>query len=72
MQSTHRTRMPAYQVEALYNHSALSFVLATGATFADLADRLDRLGERHIGTPTAIYPKSCNAGRPASALQPGF
>jgi hypothetical protein len=35
----------------------LSFDLSKTATFADLADRVDRLGEQHTGTPTAIYMK---------------
>lgn len=40
---------------AVFAHSALSFALSDGATLADLADRLDQLGERHTGLPTAIY-----------------
>jgi hypothetical protein len=36
-----------------FEDGALSFVLSKGATFEDLADRLDRLGERHYGKPVA-------------------
>lgn len=57
MQSTHRTGAPTYQVMALFADAALTFGLARGATFADLADRVDQLGERHIGLPKAIYLK---------------
>jgi hypothetical protein len=35
----------------------LSFLLAKNATFEDLADRLERLGERHRGKPIAIDVK---------------
>jgi hypothetical protein len=55
MQSIYETSAQANRVIALYADSALSFALSKTATFADLADRVDRLGEQHIGTPTAIY-----------------
>lgn len=54
---TRRGRLATYQVMALFADNALSFGLSTGATFADLADRLEQLGERHMGMPTAIYLK---------------
>jgi len=57
MQSTYEAPAQTNRVMALYADSALSFDLSKTATFADLADRLDRLGEQHIGTPTAIYMK---------------
>jgi hypothetical protein len=44
-------------VTALFAGSAISFALSPGATFADLADRLDNLGDRHPGTPKAVYLK---------------
>jgi hypothetical protein len=57
MQSTYEASAETNRVVALYAGSALSFGLSKTATFADLADRVERLGERHIGTPTAIYMK---------------
>jgi hypothetical protein len=57
MQSIHRAEVPTNQVMALFADSAFSFSLSNGATFADLADQLDLLGQRHIGSPTAIYLK---------------
>lgn len=57
MQNTYRPSAETNQVVAMYAGSALSFDLSTTATFADLADRVDRLGEQHTGTPTAIYMK---------------
>ncbi len=46
--------LPSAHVVALYSASALSFDLSNGATFADLADRLNHLGDGHAGSPTAI------------------
>ncbi len=57
MQSTHSEAPLASQVMALFADRALSFNLAKDATFAELADRLDHLGEWHTGTPTAVYLK---------------
>jgi hypothetical protein len=57
MQSTHQAGTPTYRVMALFADAVLSFGLAKGATFADLADRVDQLGKRHIGMPRAIYLK---------------
>lgn len=57
MHSTYEASTQTNRVMALYADSALSFDLSKTATFADLADRLDRLGAQHIGTPTAIYMK---------------
>jgi hypothetical protein len=57
MQSTYEASEQTNRVMALYADSALSFDLPSTATFADLAGRLDSLGERHTGTPTAIYMK---------------
>ena len=78
MHSTHRIGLPTNQAVALFSDSALTFNLSNGATFADLADRLDHLGERHVGTPTAIYltlgssPRVGMAQRPIPALRPGI
>jgi hypothetical protein len=57
MQSVHESSAETNRVVALYAASALSFDLSKTATFADLADCVDRLGEQHNCTPTAIYMK---------------
>jgi hypothetical protein len=54
MQNTYQPSAETNQVVAMYAGSALSFDLSKTATFAD---RGDRLGEQHTGTPTAIYMK---------------
>ena len=54
MQNTYQPSAETNQVVAMYAGSALSFDLSKTATFAD---RVDRLGEQHTGTPTAIYMK---------------
>jgi len=68
MQSIHRAATPTNQVVALFADRALSFSLSNGATLADLADRLDDLGQRYIGIPTAIYLKFGMARQPISVL----
>ena len=45
------------RVTVAFEEGALSFMLSKDATFEDLADRLDRLGERHHGKPVAIEVK---------------
>lgn len=45
------------RVTVAFEDSVLSFGLSKDATFEDLADRLDRLGERHHGKPIAINVK---------------
>ena len=45
------------RVTVAFEDGALSFMLSKDATFEDLADRLDRLGERHHGKPVAIEVK---------------
>jgi hypothetical protein len=57
MQNTYEASAQTNRVVALYAGSALSFDLSKTATFADLADRLDRLGAQHIGMPRAVYMK---------------
>ena len=64
----HRTRLPTNEVVALFADSSVSFRLSVAATFADLADRLDRLGERHMGVPMAVYLKIDTAQRPIPVL----
>jgi hypothetical protein len=62
-----QTSIPLNEVTALFAGSTASFSLSNRATFADLADRLGDLAERHIGIPRAIYLK---LGCPGST--PGF
>jgi hypothetical protein len=56
VQNVEPAEMPN-QVTALFAASAVSFGLSPGATFADIADRLASLGDRHPGTPKAVYLK---------------
>jgi hypothetical protein len=42
------------RVTAVFQHSRLSFDLVRGATFAQLAERLGRLGEAHGGLPLSV------------------
>ena len=42
------------RVTVAFEDSVLSFGLSKDATLEDLADRLDRLAERHHGKPIAI------------------
>ncbi len=72
MQITRTDAMPTNQVMAVFAHSTLSFVLSDGATFADLADRLNQLGEGHGGHPTAIYYTSSLSRQPIVHLQSGL
>jgi hypothetical protein len=72
MQSTHPATIPANQVMALFADRALSFSLSKDATFAELADCLDRLGEWHTGMPMAVYLKFGAARQPVRVLPPGI
>jgi hypothetical protein len=42
------------RVTAVFQDSRLSFDLACGVTFAQLAERLGRLGEAHGGLPLSV------------------
>lgn len=42
------------RVTAIFQESRLSFDLARGATLAQLAERLGRLGEAHGGLPLSV------------------
>jgi hypothetical protein len=42
------------RVTAVFQNSRLSFDLARGATLAQLAERLGRLGEAHGGLPLSV------------------
>jgi len=49
-----KTAQKPNQVTAVFQASRLSFNLARGATFAQLAERLGRLGEAHGGLPLSV------------------
>ena len=57
MLNTHHDESRPSRVTVAFEDGALSFMLSKDATFEDLADRLDRLGERHHGKPVAIEVK---------------
>jgi len=57
MLNIHHDEWPRSRVTVAFEDSVLSFMLSEDATFEDLADRLDRLGERHRGKPIAINVK---------------
>ena len=57
MLSIHHDESRPSRVTVAFEDGALSFMLSKRATFEDLADRLDRLGERHHGKPVAIEVK---------------
>lgn len=72
MQITRTDATPTNQVMAVFADSAVSFALSGGATFADLAERLDQLGERHTGLPTAIYCRVSIARQPVLRSRSGM
>jgi hypothetical protein len=49
-----KTAQKPNRVTAVFQDSRLSFDLARGATFAQLAERLGRLGEAHGGLPLSV------------------
>jgi hypothetical protein len=49
-----KTAQKPNRVTAVFQHSRLSFDLARGATFAQLTERLARLGEAHGGLPLSV------------------
>jgi hypothetical protein len=57
MLNIHHDESRPNRVTVAFEDGALSFMLSKGATFEDLADRLDRLGERHHGKLVAIEVK---------------
>jgi hypothetical protein len=57
MLNTHNDERRRSQVTVAFEDSVLSFMLSEEATFEDLANRLDCLGERHHGKPIAINVK---------------
>ena len=72
MENVQPSEIPVSQVMALFAGRAVSFSLSAGATFADLADSLGHLGDRHSGAPRAIFLKLGTTGRPISRLQSGI
>jgi hypothetical protein len=57
MLNIHHDESRPSRVTVAFEDGALSFMLSKDATFEDLADRLDRLGERHHRKPVAIEVK---------------
>jgi len=49
-----KTAQRPNRVTAVFQDSRLSFDLTRGATFAQLAERLGRLGEAHGGLPLSV------------------
>jgi hypothetical protein len=49
-----KTAQKLNRVTAVFQDSRLSFDLARGATFAQLAERLAGLGEAHGGLPLSV------------------
>jgi hypothetical protein len=67
MLNTHNDESSPSRVTVTFADGALSFMLSEEATFEHLADRLDRLGERHHGKPVAIEVKLAAASAPSDA-----
>jgi hypothetical protein len=63
MPNTHHDEGRRSRVTVAFEDSVLSFRLSEDATFEDLADRLDRLGERRHGKPVAINVKLADTFR---------
>jgi hypothetical protein len=57
MLNIHHEESRQSQVTVAFADGPLSFLLSKDATFEDLADRLERLAERHRGNPIAINVK---------------
>ena len=57
MLNIHHDESRPSRVTVAFEKGALSFMLSKDATFEDLADRLDRLGERYHGKPVIIEVK---------------
>jgi len=49
-----KTAQKPSRVTAIFQNARLSFDLARGATLAQLAERLGRLGEAHGGLPLSV------------------
>jgi hypothetical protein len=57
MLNIHHVEWQHSRVTVAFADGPLSFLLSKGATFEDLADRLQHLGERHRGKPITIDVK---------------
>ena len=62
---------PTNVVKALFPTSEVTFSLAKNATFADLADSLERISDHDTRQPMAIYLTFGVRGQPISALHSG-
>jgi hypothetical protein len=71
MQSIQGSETPSSRVSALFANTEVSFSLSKGATFADLADSFDLLGDRGLGRALAIYLRLGGADEPSSVLRSG-
>ena len=69
MQDIHHDEARPSRVRVAFEEGALSFMLSKDATFEDLADRLDRLGELHCGKPITIEVKFAAERRPARPMR---
>lgn len=72
MQVNHGQTAGTNHVSALFAGSAVSFSLSKGATFADLAESLEELGDRHTGGAHAVFLRFGGANQPFSALHSGI
>lgn len=57
MPNIHHDAQQRSRVTVAFEDRAHSFMLSKNATFEDLAERLERLGERRHGKPLAIAVK---------------
>ena len=55
MISKHTSKIPPPHVVVRFGDGAHSFVLPAGATFAELAVRIDNLGAMHETAPIAVH-----------------
>jgi len=67
MLNIHHHESQPSRVTVAFEHSAVSFMMSKDATFEDLTDRLDRLGNRRHGKPVAIAVKLAYPSAPSDA-----
>jgi len=63
MHKSREHRLRPSRVTAVFEDSALSFILARGATLEELSGRLADLGQGHKGRPVAITVKFGSSSR---------